>query len=282
MVAGGRCSSGTEQPKKLVLLRRNIILATLLALCLAGPAWSQHGGAGGSHGGGFGHAGGGRASHGHRDGGSHLNSPGMHHRAPFGLVFSLFDRSHNRSAFRTCESFNSECGAGVYGVVGCGFWDWRCRKVERLTTSPAIPTITSARPLQNNSASSNDSRGMQSFSQGSSQAVTVIWLKGGYGYGLLDYWVQDGLFHYRTTYGGENSVTLNRIDFERTVEDNSQQASSSSSTLKAYMPQHLRAVLRPCKGRVLIPWGQWSGTHSAVHLNNRSCPTASTDAALRF
>jgi hypothetical protein len=63
---------------------------------------------------------------------------------------------------------------------------------------------------------------MQSFSQGSSRAVTVIWLKGGYGYGLLVYWVQDGLFHYRTTYGGENSVTLNRIDFERTAEDNSQ------------------------------------------------------------
>ena len=27
---------------------------------------------------------------------------------------------------------------------------------------------------------------------------------------------------YRTTYGGENSVTLDRIDFERTAEDNSQ------------------------------------------------------------
>jgi hypothetical protein len=66
---------------------------------------------------------------------------------------------------------------------------------------------------------------MQSVSQSSSRAVTVIWLKGGYSYGLVDYWVQDGLFHYRTTYGGENSVPLDRIDFERTAEDNSQRGS---------------------------------------------------------
>ena len=50
----------------------------------------------------------------------------------------------------------------------------------------------------------------------------MIWLKGGYSYELADYWVKDGLFHYRTSYGGENSVPLDRIDFERTAEDNSQ------------------------------------------------------------
>jgi hypothetical protein len=29
------------------------------------------------------------------------------------------------------------------------------------------------------------------------------------------------LFRYRTTYGGQNSVPLDQIDFERTAEDNS-------------------------------------------------------------
>jgi hypothetical protein len=92
-------------------------------------------------------------------------------------------------------------------------------KAARLMTDPAV---TSASPLQNHAASANDSPGIPSVSQGTSQAVTVIWLKGGYSYGLVDYWVQDGLFHYRATYGGENSVPLDRIDFECTAEDNSQ------------------------------------------------------------
>ncbi len=50
----------------------------------------------------------------------------------------------------------------------------------------------------------------------------MIWLKGGYSYELADYWVQNGQLHYRTSYGGENSVPLDRIDLERTDEDNAQ------------------------------------------------------------
>jgi hypothetical protein len=50
----------------------------------------------------------------------------------------------------------------------------------------------------------------------------VIWLKDGYSSELAAYWLQDGQLHYRTSYGGENSVPLDRIDFARTAEDNSQ------------------------------------------------------------
>ena len=52
--------------------------------------------------------------------------------------------------------------------------------------------------------------------------MPVIWLKDGYSYELTAYWVQDGQLYYRTSYGGENNVPLDRIDFERTAEDNSQ------------------------------------------------------------
>jgi hypothetical protein len=52
--------------------------------------------------------------------------------------------------------------------------------------------------------------------------MPVIWLKDGFSYGLADYWVQNGQFHYRTSYGGESSVPLDRIDLERTTQDNSQ------------------------------------------------------------
>ena len=56
--------------------------------------------------------------------------------------------------------------------------------------------------------------------------MPVIWLKDGYSYELADYWVQDGQFHYRTSYGGENSVPLDRIDLARTGEDNSQRGAN--------------------------------------------------------
>jgi hypothetical protein len=39
-------------------------------------------------------------------------------------------------------------------------------------------------------------------------------------YGLTDYWVKDGELHYKTTYGGENSVSFERIDFAKTVQLN--------------------------------------------------------------
>lgn len=197
-----------------------------MALCLTVPAWSQHGG-GGGHGGGFGHGfgHGGHAGHGHALGGSSRNP---HHRGPFGPAFSLLGHFHKPNAFRTCESFNAACGDGVYGVDDCGFWNWRCRNAPGPpATAPVVPAATSPRPIQNDAPSARTSPAAPSFSQGQPSQVTsrnvpVVWLKGGYSYGLLDYWVADGQFHYRTTYGGENSVPLDQIDLQRTTEDNSQ------------------------------------------------------------
>jgi hypothetical protein len=45
-------------------------------------------------------------------------------------------------------------------------------------------------------------------------------LRDGSIYGLTDYWAEDGELHYTTTYGGQNSVPLKRIDFEKTVQLN--------------------------------------------------------------
>jgi hypothetical protein len=39
-------------------------------------------------------------------------------------------------------------------------------------------------------------------------------------YGLTDNWVKDGELHYMTTYGGQNSLPFERIDFEKTVQLN--------------------------------------------------------------
>jgi len=41
-------------------------------------------------------------------------------------------------------------------------------------------------------------------------------------YGLVDYWVEDGRLHYKTSYGGQNSIGLDRIDLEETVHLNAE------------------------------------------------------------
>jgi hypothetical protein len=51
--------------------------------------------------------------------------------------------------------------------------------------------------------------------------VTQLALKDGFIFGLTDYWVEDGMFHYVTTYGGHNAIELDRIDLDKTVKLNS-------------------------------------------------------------
>jgi hypothetical protein len=52
--------------------------------------------------------------------------------------------------------------------------------------------------------------------------MTLLQLKNGWMYGLTDYWIEDGRLHYLTTYGGENSVPLEEIDFDKTVQLNAE------------------------------------------------------------
>jgi len=52
--------------------------------------------------------------------------------------------------------------------------------------------------------------------------ITLLQLKNGWMYGLTDYWIEDGRLHYLTTYGGENSVPLEEIDFDKTVQLNAE------------------------------------------------------------
>ena len=50
--------------------------------------------------------------------------------------------------------------------------------------------------------------------------VTLLQLRDGSMYGLTVYWVEGENLHYFTTYGGEDSVPLQRIDFDKTVQLN--------------------------------------------------------------
>ena len=51
--------------------------------------------------------------------------------------------------------------------------------------------------------------------------VTLLALKDGTMYGVTDYWLEQGQLHYVASYGGQNSVPLDRVDIGKTVELNS-------------------------------------------------------------
>ena len=47
--------------------------------------------------------------------------------------------------------------------------------------------------------------------------VTLLQLLDGSMYGLTEYWIEGNELHYTTTYGGQGSVPLDRIDFDKTI-----------------------------------------------------------------
>jgi hypothetical protein len=51
--------------------------------------------------------------------------------------------------------------------------------------------------------------------------ILMLYLKDGSVYGLTTYWVADGRLHYVTSYGGENSLSLEQVDVQHTVDVNS-------------------------------------------------------------
>jgi hypothetical protein len=54
----------------------------------------------------------------------------------------------------------------------------------------------------------------------SSDSEVVLFLKDGTIYAITDYWIADNKLHYVTNYGGENSIPLEQIDMQRTVDVN--------------------------------------------------------------
>jgi hypothetical protein len=52
--------------------------------------------------------------------------------------------------------------------------------------------------------------------------ATVIYLKDGTSYGITDYWLSGGRLHYVTNYGGENSIAVEQLNLQRTVQENAE------------------------------------------------------------
>jgi hypothetical protein len=50
-------------------------------------------------------------------------------------------------------------------------------------------------------------------------AEAVLWLKDGTVYGLRNYWFVAGKLYYVTNYGGENSIDMDRVDLQKTADE---------------------------------------------------------------
>ena len=113
-------------------------------------------------------------------------------------------------------------GSPSYGSAFGGMWFRDGTRPDSAVWSPAEPNtayqgaISEATNETPNSDSTTSSRnGVKAGSP-----ITLLQLRDGSMYGLTDYWVRDGELHYRTTYGGENSLPFERIDFAKTVQLN--------------------------------------------------------------
>jgi hypothetical protein len=75
-------------------------------------------------------------------------------------------------------------------------------------------------------------------------SLALLQLRDGSMYGLVDYWVENGRLHYKTSYGAQTSIELDRIDLEMTVRLNAERGvqfvlrpkQSSASVLPAATP----------------------------------------------
>jgi hypothetical protein len=68
------------------------------------------------------------------------------------------------------------------------------------------------------------------------QPVALLQLLDGSMYGLTRYWLEGLDLHYVTTYGGENSVPLVRIDFAKTIQLNAERGTRFDLTRNSPNP----------------------------------------------
>ena len=56
--------------------------------------------------------------------------------------------------------------------------------------------------------------------QANASPLILLVLKDGSVYGVTDYWLEEGRLHYLTSYGGENNISIDQLDLQKTVDEN--------------------------------------------------------------
>jgi hypothetical protein len=88
------------------------------------------------------------------------------------------------------------------------------------STAPPPPDMGAGAEKPCDSDAAGESGGAGRNSANCQRPVTLLQLRDGSMYGLTDYWIENAELHYITTYGGQNSIGLDRIDFDKTVKLN--------------------------------------------------------------
>jgi len=101
-------------------------------------------------------------------------------------------------------------GCTGYGYPNYGLDSYNSMQVESETPSQEYGPFRWQESPAGDSASASDA----------SKPAATIYLKDGSSYGVTDYWLTGGELHYITNYGGENSILMERLDLQRTVDEN--------------------------------------------------------------
>jgi len=124
-------------------------------------------------------------------------------------------------AFGPCGGFGYGFGLGYgygYGYgAGYGYWG------GGYDINPAdfnAQDVTAPNPWMGDYVYEGSEEAAQVEAATAPGPLTVIYFKDGSSYGVRDYWMDAGKLHYVTSYGGENSVDADRVDLQRTVDEN--------------------------------------------------------------
>ena len=214
--------------------RTSVLFAGLLiaAACATGN------GPGGGHGGSGGHASGGHASGGHAGHSfsassshhslahsvTHMFHHGPKHRA-FGQPVAFFPRHRHFGSFGCTNDLLFPRFASQFNCFNTGFFFDPFFFGAYSMLGP-LPDETSAYlstgfpPAE--TMNSEDAATFPSNDSEGPQTVTLLQLLDGSMYGLTSYKVVGHELHYTTTYGGQNSIPLDRIDFAQTLKLNAE------------------------------------------------------------
>jgi hypothetical protein len=152
----------------------------------------------------------------------------------FGPGFGFFGPFSPFGPFGTGCGFLGECGFSDFGEPGCNaFWAWDCGAygdympmyysaggvgsgAQDGTSMEYGPFAWQSAPLAPSNTQAPNSPGDTS----ATASDTLIYLNDGTSYAVTDYWLAGSKLHYVTSYGGQNSIDLQQLDFQRTVDEN--------------------------------------------------------------
>lgn len=117
-----------------------------------------------------------------------------------------------------CDPFWG-CPAGLYGNYYNGGY-YGNQIYNESTDESSISNEFNPSRYWGPSAPPEETGGGGGGAASSSDSEVVLFLKDGTVYAITDYWIADNKLHYITNYGGENSVLLDQLDMQRTVDVN--------------------------------------------------------------